>query len=286
MGKDDLLDRGDSFEYKRNVDEMKNCGDSLMSEQNSHQSLGGGSNPTSPLQFDKKEYRVLPCVSKETYSWILKKHYAKRIPSIMFSFGLYKNKKLMGICVLGMPPCQMNYGSGIFENYKVDTYELTRLVINDNHESNLLSFFVSKVIKQMPKPCCLVSFADPNNFHHGYIYQATNWIYTGLTQKGGKDKQWILNNREYHAKTITIERMKEIGMSYDYTKNMTENWKDNGGQIEENPLRKFRYLYFCGNPKQKQEMKNKLLLKILPYPKGDNKRYDASYQPEIQQILF
>lgn len=257
-----------------------------MIEQNSFQNLSDGANLISPLQFNKNEYKVLPCNAKETYPWILRKHYARRIPSIMFSFGLYKKNELIGICVLGMPPCQMNYGSGIFDNYKIDVYELTRLVINDNHEPNLLSFFVSKVIKQMPKPCCLVSFADPNNFHHGYIYQATNWIYTGLTQKGGKDKQWILNNREYHAKTITIERMKELNMKYDHTKNMTENWKNNGGTVEENPLRKFRYLYFNANKETKQIMKNRLLLPILKYPKGDNKRYDASFQPEIQGILF
>jgi hypothetical protein len=32
-------------------------------------------------------------------------------------------------------------------------------------------------------------------------------------------------------------------------------------------------------------MRKDLLLDILPYPKGNNKRYDASYEPEVQQIL-
>ena len=153
----------------------------------------------------KDKYTIESIKPSETYDWLLHKHYAKRIPSIMFAFGLFDNEKILrGVCVFGMPPCHFNYGSGIFDNYKVNTYELTRLVVNDNCEKNTTSFFVSRCLREMPRPSCIVSFADANKNHHGYIYQATNWTYTGLTQKGGKDKQWILNRREYHAKTITI----------------------------------------------------------------------------------
>src|ERR1019366_3114745 len=111
---------------------------------------------------------------------------------------------------------------------------------------NTLSFFVSGCLDLMPKPSCIVSFADPNNHHHGYIYQATNWFYSGLTQSGGKDKQWILNNREYHAKSITVEWMKNTfgREKYNDNLNMTDNWIKLGGTVKENYLRKFRYLYF------------------------------------------
>ena len=33
-------------------------------------------------------------------------------------------------------------------------------------------------------------------------------------------------------------------------------------------------------------MKQNLQYKIELYPKGENKRYDASYSPSIQRILF
>ncbi len=234
----------------------------------------------------KAKYIVQPILKDEYAGWILKKHYAHRMPSVMFAYGIYKNKNLEGVCLFGMPPCQLNYGSGLFKKYRVNTYELTRLVTNENHERNMTSFFVSKCLKALPSPSCIISFADPNNHHHGYIYQATNWIYTGVSQKGGKDKQWILEDREYHAKTITIKWMKEIGMEYDDTLNMKLNWQNNGGIVVENTLQKFRYLYFNGNKKQRKLMVNELLLPILPYPKGDNQRYDASYEPEIQQLLF
>ena len=50
--------------------------------------------------------------------------------------------------------------------------------------------------------------------------------------------------------------------------------------------RKHRYFYFLGTRKQKQEMKDSLTYAIESYPKGDNKRYDSSYNPIIQGILF
>jgi hypothetical protein len=37
---------------------------------------------------------------------------------------------------------------------------------------------------------------------------------------------------------------------------------------------------------QKEEIFDNLKYKILPYPKGDNKRYDASYSPDVQGLLF
>ena len=50
--------------------------------------------------------------------------------------------------------------------------------------------------------------------------------------------------------------------------------------------RKHRYFYFLGNKTQKKQMLNNLKYKIMPYPKGENKRYDASYKPTVQTKLF
>ena len=55
--------------------------------------------------------------------------------------------------------------------------------------------------------------------------------------------------------------------------------------MKERP-RKHRYFYFLGNKKEKAHMKENLQYKIENYPKGDNSRYDASYVPTVQGILF
>jgi len=50
--------------------------------------------------------------------------------------------------------------------------------------------------------------------------------------------------------------------------------------------RKHRYFYFIGNKRDKKKMMAELPYESQPYPKGDNKRYDASYQPTTQIKLL
>ena len=46
---------------------------------------------------------------------------------------------------------------------------------------------------------------------------------------------------------------------------------------------KHRYIYFTKNRTKYLKL---LQYDIQPYPKGDNKRYDASYEPTTQVKLF
>ena len=54
--------------------------------------------------------QVLRIKPEESYPWLLEKHYAKRIPQIMYAFGLYEDGKgLIGVVTYGIPasppPC-------------------------------------------------------------------------------------------------------------------------------------------------------------------------------------
>ena len=77
---------------------------------------------------------------------------------------------------------------------------------------------------------------------------------------------------------------------YDKDKNINKHQllKEKYGDLlyrKERP-RKHRYFYFLGTRKQKQEMRDSLTYTVEPYPKGDNKRYDSSYNPNTQGLLF
>jgi len=50
--------------------------------------------------------------------------------------------------------------------------------------------------------------------------------------------------------------------------------------------RKHRYFYFLGDKREVKKMRQLIKYEQQPYPKGDNKRYDASYAPIIQTQLF
>lgn len=238
------------------------------------------------IQFNKKEWRVEPIPGELCKDWFLYKHYAHRIPPTVYCFGLYRNKILEGVCSFGMPCVQMNDGKCIFHSYRVRTLELNRLIVNEGLGKNVLSFFVSWAIKQLPRPLCLVSFADPFNGHQGYIYQATNWLYTGKSQVGGKNKTYILDGRNYHGKTITEQWVKDTFGKYDSSKSLTQNFEMNGGKCVDFGT-KHRYIMFLGTTEEIEKMKRDTVYHFIPYPKGENKRYDASYKiKSTAQSLF
>lgn len=207
--------------------------------------------------------------------WLLHKHYAKRIPAIEYSFGLFDHENLLiGICTLGPPPRVMNNAESIFREYRCKTLELNRLCVNQDQHKNTLSFFVSSVLKLISKNTCIVSYADYTFGHQGYIYQATNWLYTGLNQI--HERQVFLNGKEVHPRTAC---------SMGFT-NITEWAKNNKDVTLGDYTKKHRYFYFVGSKTQRQKMIKDLIYKAEPYPKGDNQRYDAGYMPQVQIQLF
>jgi len=156
--------------------------------------------------------------------------------------------------------------------------ELNRLIINEGLEKNILSFFVSNSLKFMPQPLVIVSYADTSHNHHGYIYQATNFIYTGLSAKF--NDYYIKGKEHLHNGTIMdMSRGQENRVQW-----LRDKFGDDLITIER--PRKHRYFMFLGNKKDRAKMLQMLPYKIEAYPKGDNIRYDASYNPTIQTTLF
>lgn len=212
----------------------------------------------------------------ECKEWLLYKHYAHRIPSISYTFGLFENGILKGVCTFGTPPVN-NQRIGICgEKYSEFVIELNRLVVESN-KKNITSFFVSQCLKKIDAPKIIISYADTSQNHTGYIYQATNFIYVGLS---AIRTDWKIEGKEnLHNQTVS-----DMARGQENRREWIEN---NIGKIElEDRARKHRYIYFIGNKKQKKEFLKALKYKIEPYPKGQNINYDASYQPTIQGILF
>lgn len=208
----------------------------------------------------KDKYTVRPISSFQCKEWLLHKHYAKRLCNIRYSFGLYNIETLVGIITFGNmaspAPCVGVCG----EKYRNIVIELNRLCINDGEDKNAGSFFVSGALKMIDAPKIILSYADTSVNHIGYIYQATNFIYTGLSAK----------------RTDPDHDAKNVHNRNSFVKGLPQ---------KERP-RKHRYIYFIGNKKQVSEMTKALNYKIEAYPKGESKHYDASYKPTVQQQLF
>jgi hypothetical protein len=221
-------------------------------------------------------YTIKSIDNFQTKEWLIYKHYAKRIPPIEYAFGLFDiNNKLQGVVTYGTPVSSTL--RNLWDN-KYKLIELNRLVVNENLKKNSLSFFVSESLKKLPNPLVVVSYADTSKNHHGYIYQATNWIYTGLSIIF---KDYYVKGMEHlHNGTIMdMSRGKENRVQW-----LKDKFGDNLIMIDR--PRKHRYFYFIGNKNEKKDMLKMLPYQIQIYPKGDNKRYDASYTPTVQSTLF
>lgn len=118
---------------------------------------------------------------KEVRDFIESNHYSKSINGckVSYCFAAYLNNELVGAALYG------ELSTTAWKKYSTsekDVLELRRLVTTYK-EKNFLSKFLAWQIKQLKKSSykMLISYADPYYGHTGYIYQATNWEYLGIT---------------------------------------------------------------------------------------------------------
>ena len=198
----------------------------------------------------------------------IKYHYLHRRAHCRKAYGLFVEGDLKGVCLFGTPAspplCKGLFGSE--ERYNI--VELVRLWVDDSVPRNGESYLISSAINQCPFEL-FVSYADSSVGHVGYVYQATNWLYTGLS---AKHNQWNLNG--LHSKGIAnkfslVELRKKVGFS------ITER------------ARKHRYVFIKASHKRRKALLKKLKYPVLAYPKfaGEVSRHDTSAPTERAGVL-
>lgn len=174
---------------------------------------------------------------------------ARRMPCVQYAFGLFEDSILVGVVTYGQPATpSISVGIAGKEN-KWSVVELNRLVILPEYNgSNSASYLVSRSLKMLPPRTYVVSYADWGGWGHvGYIYQATNFLYTGMTRE-------------------RTDISPESGHPRHYNKGETKRIKRTA---------KHRYIYMCGNKKERKEMRKELKWKVIDhYPKGESRKYD------------
>ena len=120
----------------------------------------------------------------DTKPFILGIHYARRMPCVQYAFGAFLGGELIGVVTYGQPASPwLCVGVAGVEN-KHNVLELNRLVIKPEYSGqNVSSMLIGKSLRMLPHHTFVVSYADWGGWHHvGYVYQSTNWLYTGLTK--------------------------------------------------------------------------------------------------------
>ena len=109
-------------------------------------------------------------------------HYSGRMPSSkIVQIGCWEDGVFIGTMVVGIGASDSlvsPYGLSVFQ-----ISEIQRIALRAHRSpvSRILRFAIKMVRSHSPGLRMLISYADPFYGHHGAIYQAANWVYTGLT---------------------------------------------------------------------------------------------------------
>jgi len=184
---------------------------------------------------------------------IERNHYLHTFPGgTKLTFGIFVDNRLHGAISLGAGPA--NAYSLVYQAQPDDCLVLTRLWLSDdlprNSESKVISI-VLQALKRYTNLKFMVSYADPSQGHVGTIYQASNWLYTGLSEAmplydmgDGKARQ-------------------SRSLAHGFGTHSVKHLIDSGINVKLIPQSsKHRYIYFL-DPSWRTRLKPE----VLPYPK-------------------
>lgn len=204
------------------------------------------------------EYEVKRIDYQLAMKVVTERHYLHRVCPCSMAFALCDcTNSVYGVVTYGVPPAWslLKGICGPEEAYNV--YEMNRLWIYQDMPRNSASYLVSHSLKMLDKEI-VVSFADTSVGHIGYVYQACNFLYCGLSKASFYDP--IIKGHEgKHNATLSYGlTMREVEQVYG---------KENVTWVPRS--RKHRYVYFNASPKRRKALRRKLRYEVLPYPKGD-----------------
>lgn len=187
---------------------------------------------------------------KQAIEFVLPRHYAGRKPNVSKAFGWFDDEeKLCAVCTFGKPASPSLCVGICGKEYSSNVFELNRLCRVQELDKQL-SQFVSECLRRLKDMnWIVVSYSDTAMNHHGYIYQACNFIYTGAT-KARTDMYTPNGKHARHYKAEEQTGLRKVRSS------------------------KHRYVYFCTSSKAlKRKWKKSLNYEVCPYPKGENSNY-------------
>ncbi|AHB14134.1 hypothetical protein [Dehalococcoides mccartyi] len=231
-----------------------NCAAGVMSSMVSCRDTGVGLNPSAALH----NLLVCPIPRKAAARILEREHYLHSFPAgTMLCFGVMLDNRLTGAITLGAGPA-LAYRL-VDGAEPQDCLTLTRFWLSDdlpkNAESRVLGV-IFRYLKRHTDLKFLISYSDPSAGHLGIIYQATGWLYTGLSS--AMPLYDLGDGRLRHGRSLN-----------NFLGSRDQGYLKKQG-IKLNAIKqsaKHRYLYFL-DPKWRGYLKSA----VLPYPikEGNN----------------
>lgn len=211
---------------------------------------GGGSTPSAALH----SIGLSPIPTSIAKELLVSKHYLHSWPGgTKLAFGVFDGQRLMGAATLGVGPflgyCLVDGAT------PKDCITLTRLWLSDELPKNGESHVIGVIIRALRHHTTLkfiIAYADPAAGHIGIIYQATNWIYTGLSSA---TPLYEINGAIRHSRSFAAS----------FGTHSIRYFANQGIEIKAIlQSAKHRYIYFI-DPTWRKRLK----VPVLPYPKKE-----------------
>ncbi len=186
-------------------------------------------------------------------------HYSESMPiGSLIKHGVWEEETFIGVVIYGR-----GANARLGDPYGLDqteNCELVRVAL-DMHEAPVTAI-ISRSLRLLraanPGLRLVVSFADPEQDHHGGIYQAGNWIYAGQT---GEFEELFFDGRWNHRRLRTISGFSKRSGRTEPLASLPRRVQD---QL---PTRmrqgKYRYLMPLD-----RAMRRQVVPLALPYPRG------------------
>jgi hypothetical protein len=200
-----------------------------------------------------ENWRIMQIPILKAQALIVRHHYLHRRAPCSIAFGLVDpNWNLCGVVMYGTPSSAPLRCGIAGKDYADKVIELTRLWIDDSAPRNGESYLIGNTVRRAGKPI-VVSFADTEQGHIGIVYQATNWLYTGLS---AKRTNWTIDGDARHCQTLADQMT---------AAEIREQYGDRFSLVPRSP--KHRYLFISGTRKERKAILASLRYPVLPYPK-------------------
>jgi hypothetical protein len=200
-----------------------------------------------------RDLKVVPISQVDAKNLLVSNHYLHSFPGgTKLNFGIFYQSILKGAITLGVGPF-LGYGL-VDRATPEDCITLTRLWLADNLPRNSESHVIGILLRSLQKETSLkfvLAYSDPAAGHLGTIYQATNWIYTGLSSAAPLYD--IGDGTLHHSRSLAH------GLGTHSIRYLTSQ----GINVKTVPqMAKHRYIYFLDDSWQ-----SRLTVPVLPYPK-------------------
>lgn len=127
-------------------------------------------------------------------------HYSRSMPvGSIVKVGAWEDGQFIGVVLFAHGATQQigtPYGLSQFE-----CIELVRVALTEHKApvTQIVAAAIKMLKRQSPDLKLIVSYADPEQGHHGGIYQAGNWIYQGRAEANSSIR---VNGRIRHRRTL------------------------------------------------------------------------------------